>query len=227
MKQELPFLQVLFDIDGTLLMAGGVGRRVIDSIVWERYGIADALREIRLHGNTDPMILEETAARHAPAAEKRVFLEHLTKEFLKRMPDALRGNCRLLPKVAQTLERLRGMGVPLGVVTGNYRECADAKLEDTGIAGYFTAGVYTASLHPDRAQILRRALHATGVEAARTLYVGDTPWDVQAALACGCAVFAVSTSLYTPGCLAREGAHFTSSDMQVLVHGQWDFLFKE
>ncbi len=226
MKQVLPFLQVFFDIDGTLLLAGGVGRRVIDGIVQERCGIPDALRAIRLHGNTDPRILEETAARYAPEDPEGFFLR-MKDEFLARMPGALRGNCRLLPGVGETLLRLQARGIPMGIVTGNYRECAEAKLEDTGISMHFTAGVFTATDHADRTEILRKALEANRVVPQRTLYVGDTPWDVQAARDCGCAVFAVATSLYSAGHLAAAGADFAVADMRFLADGRGDFLFRE
>lgn len=225
MKQELPFLQVFFDIDGTLLLAGGVGRRVIENIVQERYGIQNALRDIRLHGNTDPRILEETARTYAPE-NIDVFVAYLKTRFLECMPQAINGNCRLLPYVQETLQRLHIMGVPLGIVTGNYLECAEAKLQDTNIRNYFTLGLYTATLHSERMEILRIAINETGVPPERTLYVGDTPWDVQAAHACGCSVLALTTSLYSAGRLTVEGAHGTAVDMRVLAFGKCDFLFK-
>ena len=47
---------LLFDIDGTLMLSGGAGRRAIDRAFFELYGISDAFGEVVPDGNTDPKI---------------------------------------------------------------------------------------------------------------------------------------------------------------------------
>mgnify|MGYP000909604573 CR=1 FL=1 len=224
MPQETAYQCVLFDIDGTLLMAGGAGRATIDGIVYEHYGVENSLAEVRLHGNTDPLILEEVARRHAKE-EADAFLPVLRREFLARMPDALARRCTVLPGVPEFLGRLRDRGIPLGIVTGNYLECAAAKLALTGLEGFFPF-LITATDTPLREDMLRLAVdRLSPLPASQILYVGDTPWDVQAARASGCGSLAVSTSLYSRDALHREGATWVASSLRPFSRDTWDFAF--
>lgn len=224
MPQETAFQIVLFDIDGTLLMAGGAGRATIDGILHEHYGVQESLSGVRLHGNTDPLILEEVARLHTgPDAE--AFLPVLRREFLSRMPAALEGRCTLLPGVTDFLDRLRARRIPLGIVTGNYLECAAAKLSLTGLTPYFDFLV-TATDTPLRADMMRLAVtRFAPLPAHRILYVGDTPWDVQAARTSGCGSLAVATSLYSNQALHLEGATWVASSLRPFGTGRWDFAF--
>ena len=224
MPQETAYRCVLFDIDGTLLMAGGAGRATIDGIVQEHYGVPDSLAGVRLHGNTDPLILEEVARLHA-REEADAFLPVLRREFLARMPGALAGRCSVLPGVPEFLGRLHDRGILLGVVTGNYLECATAKLALTGLERFFSF-LITATDTPLREDMVRLAVdRLSPLPSSRILYVGDTPWDVQAARASGCGSLAVSTSLYSRQELHREGATWVASSLRPFSRDTWDFAF--
>ena len=50
---------VLFDIDGTLLLTAGAGRRAITSALADRIGTSDAWQRITFDGKTDPQIVRE------------------------------------------------------------------------------------------------------------------------------------------------------------------------
>ena len=49
----------LFDIDGTLLLTAGAGRRAITSALADRIGTSDAWQRITFDGKTDPQIVRE------------------------------------------------------------------------------------------------------------------------------------------------------------------------
>ncbi len=223
MSQELAFETVIFDIDGTLLMAGGVGRRTMDAIVKEHLGVADSLRNVRLHGNTDPRIMEEVCRLHA-GDQADSFLPVLKKEFLERMPRALAGNCTPIPGAREFLEWLLPRRVRLGIVTGNFETCARAKLETTGFLPFFSFLV-TASDHPDRTGMLRIAMERTGSQPEKTLYVGDTPWDIEAAREAGCSCLAVPTSLYGMEDLVGCSPGFLSCTLSAMACDDWSFAF--
>jgi len=50
---------ILFDIDGTILLSSGAGRRAIIAALSEDIGIHEAWDRIRFDGKTDPQILVE------------------------------------------------------------------------------------------------------------------------------------------------------------------------
>ena len=81
---------LLFDIDGTLMLSGGAGRRAIDRAFFELYGISDAFGEVVPDGNTDPKIFSEIMDNHDVAVADRTaafavlaerYAEHIIAHF--------------------------------------------------------------------------------------------------------------------------------------------------
>ena len=68
---------VLFDIDGTILLTSGAGRRAMVGAVAAEIGVASGLDRIRFDGKTDPQIVTELLAASgdpeppAPNASRR------------------------------------------------------------------------------------------------------------------------------------------------------------
>src|SRR5262245_42898638 len=64
---------VMFDLDGTIMLSDGAGRRAILAALANRYGACDAWGAIRFDGKTDPQILGELLAAggqsHDPSPE--------------------------------------------------------------------------------------------------------------------------------------------------------------
>lgn len=87
-----------------------------------------------------------------------------------------------LPGVEASLERLRALGLELGVA-GNWDLTLRRRLEEVGLAHFFACVVHSADKPaPDG---LQRALEQLSVEPERSLYVGDTDGDRAAAAAAG------------------------------------------
>ena len=91
----------------------------------------------------------------------------------------------MLPGIAALLEGLRGReDVRIGLLTGNIRAGAKAKLGHFGLYEYFAFGGFGDD-HFDRDDVAREALaavhlHCNGAAHADRIWViGDTPLDVQ------------------------------------------------
>lgn len=98
------------------------------------------------------------------------------------------------PGVAEGLNRLRARGLKLACLTNKPRAFAVQLLAAKGLAGFFAhcfGGDSFERKKPDPLP-LRRACEALGSTPARTLMVGDSRNDVQAARAAGCPVVLVS-----------------------------------
>ena len=54
---------VLFDIDGTLLLTGGAGKRAMDRAFEEAFGVADAFADLPMGGRTDRYLIERGLER--------------------------------------------------------------------------------------------------------------------------------------------------------------------
>jgi phosphoglycolate phosphatase len=131
---------------------------------------------------------------------------------------------RALPGAAEAMAALARLGDGHGVVqsllTGNIRPLAEVKLGPLGLTEHLDldTGAY-GSTHEVRAELVHlarrnasRAYRADfGGEA--TVIVGDTPLDVEAALATGARAVGVATGGFTVGELAAAGAHAVLPDL--------------
>jgi HAD superfamily hydrolase (TIGR01509 family) len=115
----------------------------------------------------------------------RVFLDAIdaeldAQEFAPAYAAAMRFD--VLPGVVSALERLRSLGLELGVVA-NWDLTLHRLLEEQGVAHHFRAIVHAAGKpEPDG---LLRALAQLEIDPARALHVGDDEVDELAAAAAG------------------------------------------
>jgi phosphoglycolate phosphatase len=198
------FAAFLFDIDGTLLRAGGAGRRAFHRAMEELTGpVVEGVATMKFDGMTDRLIVREALALSGLAFEEGL-ADALLARYLEHLPGELDSPAfRVLPGAAATLDALRARGAALGLCTGNLALGARLKLRHAGLDGYFDwspAGLHgfaedgEARAHLVAAAVARvsAALGRT-VDPAEVLIIGDTPRDVSAAREVGCRVLCVAT----------------------------------
>lgn len=208
---------LLFDIDGTLLYAKGLGRPAFAEAFAVAYGVPADFGEVSFVGATDTAVVRAMAAAHGlastPAREERFFFE-LAQRLLPRLA---RGPIEVYPGVPRLLAELRREGFLLGVVTGNIRATAWGKIVHAGLAENFSFGAY-ASDHHDRGRIAAIACdRARALGAEPRLLVGDTPKDVSAAHAVGLPCLAVATGWVGTEALSAAGADACLPDFSDLT----------
>jgi len=215
---------VLFDVDGTLVDAGGAGRWAIDRAFEKIFGlqaIDSKTAGVRFNGRTDPVIIGEIAAKNgiAPARleERR---EALESAYLALLEERLAAGARprSLPGVGDLLTSLEAGRIPFGLLTGNIRRGAALKLRSIGIDGRFTDGAF-GSDHPDRAVLGRiarerfEAISGAPFHPHDVVVIGDAPEDVRAARANGYRALAVETGWTEEGELAAAGPDLLLADL--------------
>lgn len=180
---------LLFDIDGTLVLTHGVGRRSVEEAFLHVLGHPLTTEGVSFSGKTDPQILHEVLARnglplHALNGRFEAVLE--TYCDLMRAAIADRG-VQVLPGVHDLLGALSTRpDVRLALLTGNLEPMAYLKLEAAGLARYFSFGAF-GSDNPDRYRLpaiaVERAQARTGhtFRGKDVIIIGDTEHDI----ACG------------------------------------------
>lgn len=196
---------VLFDVDGTLLDAGGSGRWAMTRAFEEVFGIQDAApyaHTVRFDGMTDPGILM-SIARNAGIDRERLEREAavIQQAFLRHLEARLHQTPgrRVLPGVIDLLDRLAGVRLAsVGLLTGNIEAGARLKLSSVGLSDYFDMGGFGDDA-ADRAGIGRVArsrfecrLDMT-IAPADVVVVGDSTEDVRAGKINGYRTLAVGT----------------------------------
>lgn len=208
---------LLFDIDGTLMLSGGAGRRAIDRAFFEIHGIENAFGNIVPDGNTDPAIFSEIFANHGLEIRdfSSAFAELATRYATFMRDEMVRSeNARLMPGVTPLLELLgQRTDIHLGLLTGNFETTARIKLDRFGLNRYFPFGAF-GSDDGIRTNLVPIATRRAGIHLGREIglgphvvVIGDTPQDVECALAHGAAAIGVAASRYTVSDLEAAGAH--------------------
>jgi phosphoglycolate phosphatase len=204
---------LLFDIDGTLITSGGVGRRSIERTFRERYQRDDACN-FPFDGMTDRQI-----ARRGITAIGLTPTESAIDEVLNAYLDVLRVEVakadaktyRLHEGMREAILAARGRGHAIGLGTGNVIEGARIKLGKVGVFEEFAFGGFGSDAE-DRTELIRRgaergAEHAGApLAACRVVVIGDTPKDVAAAKGIGAECIGVGTGRYTRASLLEVGA---------------------
>lgn len=199
---------LLFDIDGTLIRAGGSGRKALNRAAFLLYGKKDACSELSLAGRTDLYNFGATYKNATGRRPTRAAVDRLHREYLKHLPffvkAAIKTRTYHIPAGLKVLlKRLsREKSVLLGLGTGNMEKGARIKLEPSGFNAYFLFGGYGSdSFHRPvllkKAVVRARKLAHEPFSKDDVFVIGDTPFDVAAAKKAGYKSIAVGTGYST------------------------------
>jgi phosphoglycolate phosphatase len=222
---------VLWDVDYTLLDAGGTGRELYQIAFGEMFG-RDMPQPGSMAGRTDRAIAVEVLtlagvpeprrqvdAFHALMAARAPGLAGLARERVRALPGAEQAVAALADGRPGSGAGGRGQTVQ-SLLTGNMRALAEVKLGALELAGHIDldAGAY-GDAHEVRAELVpvarRNAELAYGGDfgGQATVLVGDTPFDIGAALATGARAVGVATGGFSVAELAASGAHAVLPDL--------------
>ena len=177
---------VLFDLDGTVIDSGAIilasMRHAAESVVGGTYSDAELMRAVGGPGleaqmsALDPNRVDELV---------RVYREH---------NEPLHDTLQCCAGMDAVLAQLKDEGRRLGIVTAKRRLTVDLAFARLPIEQFFdvvVGGDETEEHKPHPAPLLL-ALEQLGVRAEEAAYVGDSPFDMQAARAAGLHAVGVS-----------------------------------
>jgi pyrophosphatase PpaX len=180
------FPVVLFDLDGTVVDSGGIilasMRHAARIVLGREFSDDELLVNVGGPGLEAQM---EALGPGRSAELVRVYREH--NEPLHRTLEGFDG-------IEATLEALCARGQRLGIVTAKRRATVDLAFAQLPLAHLFetvVGGDETERHKPDPAP-LQLALERLAADPADAAYVGDSPYDMQAARAAG--LFAVGVT---------------------------------
>ncbi len=192
---------VLFDIDGTLLSLGGLGRRALARAMTEEWGIEAPLDGVSLAGSTDGALARQVGGDRPRAGVWRRYLSYLSA--------LAPGHGAPLPGVPALLDALVGEGARLGLLTGNLSGSARIKLEHVGLWRRFEVGL-SAFAEDDEDRGEMAACAVARAAGAPVVIVGDSLADVRAARHVGAPVLITAT-----GVEAEESLRAVDPDLLV------------
>ncbi len=234
----MPRLLVLWDVDHTLVNAGGVGIQLYQIAFAEMFD-GQAPMPGSMAGRTDRAIgIELLTLAGVPEPRRQITaFQAVMAAHAAELTGLLRERGRALPGAAEALAALamtaaedggsagsaggrRARLVVQSLLTGNIRPLAEVKLGAVGLTGHLDldVGAY-GDVHEVRSELVgparRRAALAYGAEfgGPATVLVGDTPLDIEAAVVTGARAVGVATGGSSMAELAGAGADAVLPDL--------------
>jgi pyrophosphatase PpaX len=207
-------LAALFDFDGTLVdtteMIFQSMRHATSSVL----GREDFTREELLANVGQPLPRQMEILD----AEKAEFLLEAYRAHHEEHHDALIGE---FPGVDEALYRLRTAGVRIVVVTSKRRRSVEMALEKFPgldlVVDLFVTMEDTTEHKPHPEPLLKGLALAGDVPKDKAVYVGDSPFDVQAAKAAGLTSVAVSWGAFSEDTLREAEPDHLVPDIDTAV----------
>ena len=197
---------VLFDIDGTILLANGAGRRSVHQAMREVFGVTGPEHH-PFDGKTDPQIIRELGTMAGVSDDvihggmTRVLDQYYS--YLEADITDAPETVELLPGVHDLLDALEGRDdVMLGLLTGNIEAGASLKLRAVNIAPErFIVGAYGSDAPvrpalPGIAQARASARLGSELPGSRIVIIGDTPHDMTCGQDIGALAIGVETGRF-------------------------------
>lgn len=203
---------ILFDLDGTLVRAGGTGAKSMSEAFNNLFHQENAFARISFTGMTDPSILrkafQHTLNRDPLPDESKAFF----REYLKILKAQVSGTKKyeVLPGIPQLVQGLISKNLAVGLATGNLEDGARIKLERAALWRFFPFGGF-GSDSEDRTLLTSMAIQRGEALMGRSvgpqdcLIIGDSPAEHKVARALGAKVMLVGTGWTEAGELQALG----------------------
>ena len=215
---------VLFDIDGTLLHARGLGVRAMETAgrtMWPSF----SLESIEIAGCIDTLIWRAAAERAGvpdPDAQQERFRSAYATALAALIDEPGEGSgvVHAIPGAPELVAAVREReGLGLGVLTGNYPETGRMKLTAAGFdLDHFMVEAWGCDAQsrrglPPVAMDRFRARWGRDVAPADVVIIGDTPHDIDCAHANGCRAIAVASGMFDRAALADHEPDLLLDDL--------------
>ena len=179
-----------FDLDGTLIDSGGdiawAANRTLVDLGHERQTMESVRDKI---GSGVMVLLERLMPEESPeriAEAKDIFLKHYAGHLVV--------DTYLYHGVMETLVHFKEMGRSMAIVTNKPKGLAEGILAELGLEPFFpvVVGGDTFANRKPHPEPLEEAMRSSGVEPARSVFIGDSLIDAETGRRAG--VFTVGVS---------------------------------
>ncbi|MHA3914825.1 HAD-IA family hydrolase [Halovulum sp. GXIMD14793] len=212
---------ILFDVDGTL----------IDS---QELIVSAMTRALQLHDLAIPprdqilavvgLSLHEGMAALKPDLNDALY-DQLTTTYRdgfirQRRESGGEALAPFYPGAHQALQRLKSAGHKLGLATGKAMRGVEHTIETHGLHGLFDT-IQTADTHPSKPHpsMLLTAMQEVGADPSRTVFIGDTEFDIDMGCAAGVGTVGVGWGYHPQARLAKADRLIASFDaLDAAVH---------
>jgi len=206
----------IFDCDGTLVDSGASIHRAVEA-AFAAHGLVAPPRE---EGMKVIALGRDRAMRRLGPDADHDALTATYKDAFFAMRSAGELEEPLFDGIAALLDRMEADGWLLGVATGKSMRGLRHMLELHGLERRFVT-LQTADNNPSKPHpaMALAAMADVGAEAARTIFIGDTAWDMGCAVNAGTGAIGAGWGYHEPVELIDAGAHGVAmTPAEVVAH---------
>jgi HAD superfamily hydrolase (TIGR01509 family) len=182
---EFPYAAVLLDVDGTLVDSNDAHAHAWVDVLGKNDHPVDFDRVRRLIGTGGDKLVELLTGLPADSAANKKLGEERSVIFRDKYLERVRP----LPGARELVLKLRDRKLPYAIATAAKNSELQPILEIAGISDLMD--LRTTSSEVDKSKpdpdVVQVALKKVGGDASTAVMIGDTPYDVQAALDAGVA----------------------------------------
>jgi phosphoglycolate phosphatase-like HAD superfamily hydrolase len=177
---------VIFDVDGVLLDLTPPEEDAFFHPFLELHGLTGLSRDwdnYRIRNDHD--IMAEVLERHFGRPPTEAEMDSLTRSYLLHLENGLSGgklSVVEIPGARNLLSALRADGITIGIATANLIGAARLRLQSAALWDFVADLPFGADGGGAKAEILARAITASGHSKSRIVYLGDNLNDVDAGL---------------------------------------------
>lgn len=193
---------MLFDFDGT----------IVDTYELILCSFHHAVRDVLGKDFPDEVLMRKVgqplATQMWDFTDDEAVHEELCRSYRAHNALVHDGMIALFPDVESTLRALRDLGIACGIVTSKRHEAASQGLRRFGLEDAFSilVGSDDFPAHKPDPGPVTFAARSLGFAPEQCVYVGDSPFDMQAGLAAGCRTVGVSWGMFPVQTLLEQGA---------------------
>jgi HAD superfamily hydrolase (TIGR01509 family) len=199
-SERVPFYTALFDVDGTLIDSNGAHAETWTEAL-RAHGITTDVGAIRrLIGMGGDKLLPLVAQVEEDSPQGRAIAEHKKTLFGARLP-----TLQPTPGARALVEYLRRQDIDVVVATSAGDDEMAALLKQAGVDDLFPARASKDDADDSKPDpdIVHAALKKSQAHAESAIMIGDTPYDIEAAIRAGVRPYAL-----------RCGGYWTDADLR-------------
>lgn len=193
-------IQLIFDFDGTLVDS-------FDAFIEKFNGLADTFSFRKVQFQEIERLRALTSKELVKYLKIPIYkIPGMLLQLRRQMHNEMQ---RLLPfaNIPETLERLYGLNVPMGILTSNSEENVRAWLKSHKMQHLFRF-IHVESSYFGKKRILKKILKAYQIDPSQAFYIGDETRDIEAAKACNISAVAVAWGFNSSEILSQHQPHY-------------------
>ena len=152
------------------------------------------------------------------AADEETIQEFI-REYKRQYPPHMAAGARLIQNARETMEKISGAGYPICLITSERRANAQFILDRLGLAPFIPNLISrddAEKFKPDPEPLLK-AMKLLGLPPEACVYIGESPFDIEAGVASGAFVVGVASGNWSAQSLVEQCPDVLADDISELL----------